>query len=84
MRGTTENVPSFWMFACTRSLMKRASRSSSYSPAQTMRRSEARAGLTFGSSSPSASASKTAETDLSPCARTASISSSFVMGMHGT
>lgn len=26
--GTTEKVPSFWMFACTRSLMKRASRSS--------------------------------------------------------
>ena len=28
MRGTTENVPSFWMFAWTRSLMKRAWRSS--------------------------------------------------------
>ena len=23
MRGTTENVPSFWMFACTRSLTSR-------------------------------------------------------------
>ena len=29
MRGTTENVPSFWMLAWTRSLMKRAERSSS-------------------------------------------------------
>ena len=29
IRGTTEKVPSFWMFACTRSLMKRADRSSS-------------------------------------------------------
>ncbi len=29
--GTTEKVASFWMLACTRSLMKRASRSSSYS-----------------------------------------------------
>ena len=32
IRGTTENVPSFWMLACTRSLMKRAERSSSWSP----------------------------------------------------
>ena len=29
MRGTTENVPSFWILAWTRSLMKRAERSSS-------------------------------------------------------
>jgi hypothetical protein len=29
MRGTTVNVPSFCTFACTRSLMNRASRSSS-------------------------------------------------------
>jgi hypothetical protein len=28
IRGTTENVPSRWMLACTRSLMKRAWRSS--------------------------------------------------------
>ena len=29
IRGTTENVPSFWILACTRSLIKRAERSSS-------------------------------------------------------
>ena len=34
MRGTTENVPSFWMLACTRSLMKRDCASSRYSPGQ--------------------------------------------------
>ena len=36
MRGITEKVPSFWMLACTRSLMKRAERSSSWSPHQSM------------------------------------------------
>ena len=35
MRGTTENVPSFWMFAWTRSLMKRAWRSSRWRLAAT-------------------------------------------------
>ncbi|MNC91769.1 hypothetical protein D3C83_80830 [compost metagenome] len=36
MRGMTENVPSFWMLACTRSLMNRAERSSSCSPHHSM------------------------------------------------
>ena len=43
--GMTENVPSFWMLPWTRSLMKRASRSSSYSPVQIVMSSDASAGL---------------------------------------
>ena len=66
MRGTTENVPSFWMLACTRSLMKRASRSSSYSPGQSVLSSEARPTLLAGSSLPPASSRNTALTDLRP------------------
>ena len=38
MRGTTENVPSFWMLAWTRSLMKRDWASSSYSSGQAQTR----------------------------------------------
>src|SRR5438067_2109617 len=63
MRGTTLNVPSFWMLACTRSLMKRASRSSSYCLPQRVLRSEARPILLGASSRPLASAAKTAETN---------------------
>ena len=40
--GTTENVPSFWMLACTRSLMKRPSRSSGASAPQITLSSDAR------------------------------------------
>ena len=46
--GTTENVPSFWMLACTRSLMKRASRSSSYSSCQSVLSSDGEAGFAAG------------------------------------
>ena len=69
--GMTEKVPSFWMLAWTRSLMKRASRSSSYSPFQTVLSSDASAGLLAGSSLPPASASNTADTDFRPCSRIA-------------
>ncbi len=82
--GMTEKVPSFWMLACTRSLMKRASRSSSYSPAQIVMRSEASAGLLAASSTPPASALKTADTDLSPCSRIALTRSGLLSGIVGT
>ena len=63
IRGTTEKVPSFWMLACTRSLMNRASRSSTYSPPHTSRSSDASAGLAFASSQPPASAANTSDTE---------------------
>ena len=83
--GTTEKVPSFWMLACTRSLMNRASFSSMYSSAHIILSSEARPILDFASSAPSgASAANTAETDFSPCSRMAAISSGLSIGMPGT
>ena len=48
MRGTTENVPSFWMLAWTRSLMKRASRSSTYVRAPDRLEQRREAGLAAG------------------------------------
>ena len=74
--GTTEKVPSFWMLACTRSLMNRASRSSMYSSAHIIFSSEASPILEFASSAPSgASAANTADTERSPSSRIAVISS---------
>src|SRR5882762_1864077 len=84
MRGTTLNVPSFWMLACTRSLMKRASRSSSYSLPQRVLRSEARPILLGASSRPLASAANTAETLRRPRSLISRISSGFGSGTPGT
>src|SRR6266851_2998714 len=84
MRGTTLNVPSFWMLACTRSLMKRASRSSSYSLPQRVLRSEARPTLLGASSRPLASASNTAETLRRPRSLISRISSGLASGTPGT
>jgi hypothetical protein len=57
-------VPSRWMLACTRSLMKRASRSSTNSSAHMVSSSHARAILEPASSRPSgASAAKTDGTE---------------------
>ena len=83
--GTTENVPSRWMLACTRSLMNRASRSSTYSPSQSIFSSEASAILLAGSSPPAASAANTAETQLAARARGSPRSSSGLSsGTPGT
>src|SRR5882762_5903501 len=84
MRGTTLNVPSFWMLACTRSLMKRASRSSSYSLPQRVLRSEARPILLGASSRPLASAANTAETLHRPRSLISRIRSGFESGTPGT
>ena len=81
--GTTEKVPSFWMLAWTRSLMKRASRSSSYSPFHTVISSDASAGFAPASTSPLPSSRKTEDTDLSPRATTSLTSSGFRSGMVG-
>ena len=82
--GITEKVPSFWIFPCTRSLMKRASRSSWYSPGQIVLSSEASGTLLAGSSTPPASAANTAETDRRARSLIAAMSSCLRMGMHGT
>ena len=82
--GTTEKVPSFWMLACTRSLMKRASRSSSYSPAQTVAKRLASGGLLAASSPWGDSAANTAETERKPCSLILATSSGFASGMVGT
>src|SRR6185369_9404837 len=83
--GTTENVPSFWMLACTRSLMNRPSRSSTKSLPQTIRSSEVSAILLAASSLPSgASSAKTAETDRRPRARISASSVGLSSGTPGT
>src|SRR5918998_2985526 len=83
--GTTENVPSRWMLACTRSLMNRASRSSTYSPPHIILSSDARPILLLASSSPpGTSLANTDETDFSSCVRMAAISSGFGIGTPGT
>ena len=48
MRGTTEKVPSFWMLAWTRSLMKRDWLSSTYSPGQVAQQVIVERGAAFG------------------------------------
>ncbi|MCY1378485.1 hypothetical protein D9M69_661250 [compost metagenome] len=83
--GTTENVPSRWILAWTRSFTNRASRSSMYSAAHSIFNSEARPIFDLASSvPPGASAAKTAETERSPCPRMARISSAFSKGIPGT
>ena len=83
--GTTEKVPSFWMLACTRSLMNLASFSSMYSSAHIILSSEASPILDFASSAPSgASAAKTEDTDRRPCSMIAAISSGLSIGIPGT
>src|SRR5437764_544570 len=83
MRGTTENVPSFWMLACTRSLMNRASRSSTYSSRHRLLSSDARPFLLF-SSSPLPSSRSTAETLLRPRLRTSATSVGLSIGTAAT
>ena len=64
--GTTENVPSRWMLACTRSLMNRASRSSTNSSAHIISSSDARRHL--GARRPPApSGASAANTDDTEC-----------------
>jgi hypothetical protein len=83
--GTTEKVPSFWMLACTRSLMNRASFSSMYSSPHIILSSEASPILDLTSSAPSgASAVKTADGDLRSSSRTFSIRAGLSIGMPGT
>ena len=82
--GTTEKVPSRWMLACTRSLMKRASRSSSYSPAQMVASRLARGGLLAASSPVGDRAANTADTERRPRRLTSATSSTFASGMQGT
>ena len=74
------------MLACTRSLMNRASRSSTYSSPHIICSSEARPILLLASSSPpGASAAKTADTDLQARARgSRAISSGLGIGTPGT
>ena len=84
MRGTTLKVPSRCIFACTRSLMKRASRSSSYSSAHIVFSSDANPILLAASSLPPASVSSTADTLRSPCSLIAAVSSALVIGIAGT
>ena len=84
IRGTTEKVPSRWMLACTRSLMYRASRSSTNSPAQITLSSDARAILDAASSPSGANSANTSDTDLSWFDRMASTSAGFSIGIAGT
>src|SRR5438552_7590331 len=83
MRGTTEKVPSFWMLAWTRSLMKRASRSSSYCSFQSDLSRLARPFLLF-MSSPVPSSLSTADTLLRPRSRIAATRAGLSMGTAGT
>jgi len=83
--GTTEKVPSRWMLPCTRSLVNRASRSSTISSVHRVRSREARPILLLASSSPrGARAANTADTDFSSCSRMAAMRSGFDSGMPGT
>src|SRR5262249_27150142 len=84
MRGTTLYVASFWMFACTRSLTKRASRSSTYSLPQSVLSNDASPGLLDGSSRPPDSAANTDDTLFSPRARISWTSSGLGNGTPGT
>src|SRR6478735_1092314 len=83
MRGTTEKVPSFWMLACTRSLMNRASRSSTYSSCQRLFSSDASPFLLF-SSSPLPNSPSTADTLLRPRRRTSATSVGLSSGTAAT
>ena len=83
--GMTEKVPSFWMLPCTRSLMKRASRSSTYSSFQIVISNDASAGLLAAILLAAAQRSEDRRTPTaSSCSRTALISSGLVSGMPGT
>ena len=83
--GTTEKVPSFWMLACTRSLMNRASFSSTASSPHIIFSSEARPILDLASSAPSgASAAKTADGDRRSSSRIRAINAGLSIGMPGT
>ena len=76
--GTTENVPSRWMLACTRSLMKRPSRSSTTSAPQIVRSSEVSPIFDRASSTPpGASAANTADTERRSRSRTSATSSAL-------
>src|SRR4051794_29132916 len=73
------------MLACTRSLMNRASRSSTYSSPHIIFSSEARPILLLASSSPpGTSLANTADTDFSSWVRMAAISSGLGIGTPGT
>ena len=84
MRGMTLNVPSFCMLAWTRSLMNRASRSSSYSFPQIVFSSDASPALLPASSRPPASAANTDDTLRRPRSRIAVDESGLLSGTPGT
>ena len=83
--GTTENVPSFWMLAWTRSLMNRDPRSSTASSPHIIFSSEATPILDFASSAPSgARAAKTSDADRRSRSRISAISAGLPIGIPGT
>ena len=84
--GTTEKVPSFWMLACTRSLMNRASLSSTYvlAPHHLQQRGQAHLGLRVLGALRGQRGEHRRRPSAGRCSRIAAISAGLSIGMPGT